>query len=217
MSIITPNSQLSAYELIQRSLVQINECEETQHSPIVHCDLDIQNKQVICKNNNGSQQNIDESPSQSSFQKCKHCAHEEAQLHQQQIEHEHWLKRQRKMDEQVSAEAHCLQQAEMRLAQQESQKSCKTHFFWNEERTKQLLDLIMELRFDYKSLDSTSTGFVPWAWYFKSQERCKEDYSTLKNLSFNALDWQYKALIISYRLTHAILDIIMNHIKLNYV
>ncbi|MBW0550953.1 hypothetical protein O181_090668 [Austropuccinia psidii MF-1] len=156
---------------------------------MVHGDWDIQNKEVICKTYNGSQQNIDKSPSQSSFQKHKHHTHEEAQLHQQQIEHEHWLKRQRKMDKQVSAEAHCLQQAEMKLAQQESQKSHKTRFFWNEESTKQLLDLMMELRFDYKSLDSTSTGFLPWAHYFKNQEKHKEDYSTLKNLSFDMLDW----------------------------
>ncbi|MBW0485960.1 hypothetical protein O181_025675 [Austropuccinia psidii MF-1] len=104
------------------------------------------------------------------------------------------------MDEQVSAEAHRLQQAEMRLAQQESQKMHKTRFLWNEESTKQFLDLMMELRFDYKSLDSTSTGFVPWACYFKSQKRFKEDYSTLKNLSFNMLDQRYKALMTSYRI-----------------
>ncbi|MBW0494538.1 hypothetical protein O181_034253 [Austropuccinia psidii MF-1] len=113
MSNITPNSQLSAYELIQRSLVWINEREETQHSPIVCGDLDIQNKQLICDNHNGSQQAIDETPSQTSLQKRKHRTHEEAQLHRQKIEHKRWLKRQRKMDKRVSAEAHRLQQAEM--------------------------------------------------------------------------------------------------------
>ncbi|MBW0490734.1 hypothetical protein O181_030449 [Austropuccinia psidii MF-1] len=133
------------------------------------------------------------------------------------MEHEHLLKRQRKMDKQVSAEAHCLQQAEMRLAQQETQKSRKTCFFWNEESTKQLLDLMMELRFDYKSLDSTSTGFVPWARYFQNQEEHTEDYSTLKNLSFDTLDQQYKALMNSYRVSHAILDIVMKRINLKYV
>ncbi|MBW0499375.1 hypothetical protein O181_039090 [Austropuccinia psidii MF-1] len=99
MSNITPDSQLSAYELFQRSLVQINEREETQHSPIARGELDIQNKQVICNTHNESQQNIDKSPSQSSFHKRKHCTHEEAQLHWEHIEHERWLKIQRKMDE----------------------------------------------------------------------------------------------------------------------
>ncbi|MBW0589616.1 hypothetical protein O181_129331 [Austropuccinia psidii MF-1] len=98
MSNITPNSQLSAYELIQRSLVQVNEHEETQNSPIVHFALDIQNKQVIWDNLNASQQTIDKTPSQISLQKHKFCTHEEAQLHWKQIEHEHWFKRQRKMD-----------------------------------------------------------------------------------------------------------------------
>ncbi|MBW0522028.1 hypothetical protein O181_061743 [Austropuccinia psidii MF-1] len=81
MSNITPDSQLSAYELIQRSLVQINEHDESQHSPIAHGELEIQNKQLICNIQNDSQQTIDNTPSQSSFQKQKHCTHEEAQLH----------------------------------------------------------------------------------------------------------------------------------------
>ncbi|MBW0572290.1 hypothetical protein O181_112005 [Austropuccinia psidii MF-1] len=200
MSNITPDSQLSAYELIQRSLVQINERDESQHSPIVRGELEIQNEQLICNIQNDSQQTIDDTLSQSSFQKWKRCTHEEAQLHRQKIEHDRWLKRQRKMDERVSAEAHRLQQAEMQLAQQESQKMCKTRFLWNEESTKQLLDLMMEIRFDYESLDSTLTGFVPWARYFKSQERRKEDYSTLKNFSFDTLDQRYKALMTSYRI-----------------
>ncbi|MBW0541447.1 hypothetical protein O181_081162 [Austropuccinia psidii MF-1] len=217
MSNITLDSQLSAYELIQRSLVQINEREESQHSPIVRGELDIQNKQLICNIQNGSQKNIEKTLSQSSFQKWKRPTHEEAELHWQKIEHERWLKRQRKMDKQISAEPHHLQQAEMQLAQQESKKMCKTHFLWNEESTKQLLDLMMELRFDYESLDSTLTGFLPWAHYFKSQERRKEDYSTLKNLSFNTFYWQYKALMTSYRLSHAIIDILKTTIKLNNV
>ncbi|MBW0562727.1 hypothetical protein O181_102442 [Austropuccinia psidii MF-1] len=69
-----------------------------------------------------SQGTMEETPSQASGQQRKRRAHEEAQLHWQKQEHEQSLKRQKKINKRVNAEAQRLQQAESRLAHQEAQK-----------------------------------------------------------------------------------------------
>ncbi|MBW0554492.1 hypothetical protein O181_094207 [Austropuccinia psidii MF-1] len=82
----------------------------------------------------------------------------------------------------------------------EAQKHRKSRFFWSEDSTKELLDLMMELQMDFENMESTLLGFVPWSRYFKSHEHRKHDYVTLKNLTFETLDRRYKALMTTFRI-----------------
>ncbi|MBW0584434.1 hypothetical protein O181_124149 [Austropuccinia psidii MF-1] len=110
------------------------------------------------------------------------------------IEHEHWQKQQRMINERVNAEAQRLRQAETCLAHQEKQKGRRSCFLWNEERTKALLDLMMELRMDYLNTTFTTSGFIAWSCYFKNNENHKKD------LLFETLERRYKALMTTYRM-----------------
>ncbi|MBW0469470.1 hypothetical protein O181_009185 [Austropuccinia psidii MF-1] len=181
----TPDSQLSAYEQISWLLSE--QCEPSE---------------VVENNKNSSQwlmegviNNLGDTASQSSQQKCKQQTHEEAQVHCQQVEHEHWLKQQRRINERVKAEAQRLRQAETRLAHQEQQKHRQGCFLWNEDSMKALLDLMMELR-----MDVTKTGFIAWSHCFKNNENHKRHFDLLKDLSFETLECHYKALMTTYRM-----------------
>ncbi|MBW0491419.1 hypothetical protein O181_031134 [Austropuccinia psidii MF-1] len=130
----TPDSQLSAHEKINWLLSK--QCEQSQ---VVE---DNKNRSPCVLE--GAPNTLGDTASQSSQQKRKHQSHEEAQVYCQQVEHERWLKQQRRINERVNAEAQRLRQAEKRLAHQEQQKGCRGCFLWNEESTKVLLDLMME-------------------------------------------------------------------------
>ncbi|MBW0542949.1 hypothetical protein O181_082664 [Austropuccinia psidii MF-1] len=186
----TPDSQLSAYEQINRLLSE--HCEQSQ---VVEDDKNI--SPCILE---GMPNTLGDTASQSSQQKRKRRTHEEAQVHRQQVEQERRLKRQKKINERVNAEAQRLRQAEMRLAHQEQQKGRRGRFLWNEESTKALLDLMMELRMDYLNTDFTTSGFIAWSRYFKNNENRKKDFDLLKDLSFETLERHYKALMTTYRM-----------------
>ncbi|MBW0506176.1 hypothetical protein O181_045891 [Austropuccinia psidii MF-1] len=186
----TPDSQLSTYE-------QINWLLSKQ------CEL----FQVVEDNKNRSQcilegvlNTLGDTASQSSQQKHKQQTHEEAQVHCQQVEHECWLKQQRRINERFNAEVQRLRQAETHLAHQEQQKGHHGHFLWNEDSTKAFLDLMMELRMDYLNTDFITMGFIAWSCYFKNNENHQKDFDLLKDLSFETLEWGYKALMTTYRM-----------------
>ncbi|MBW0555347.1 hypothetical protein O181_095062, partial [Austropuccinia psidii MF-1] len=176
----TPDSQLSAYEQINWLLSE--QCEQSQ---------------VVEDNKNRSPWALEGAPntsgdtaSQSSQQKRKLQAHEEAQVYCQQVEHEWRLKRKRRINKRVNAEAQRLRQTETHLAHQEQQKGCCGCFLWNEESTKALL----ELRMDYLNTNFTTSGFIAWSRYFKNNENHKKD------LLFETLEHRYKALMTTYRM-----------------
>ncbi|MBW0580220.1 hypothetical protein O181_119935 [Austropuccinia psidii MF-1] len=179
----TPDSQLSAYEEINWLLSE--QCEQSQ---VVE---DNKNRSPCVLE--GTPNTLGDTASQSLQQKRKCRTHEEAQVYRQQVEHEQWQKRQRRINERVNAEAQRLRQAETRLAHQEQQKGRRGRFLWNEDSTKALLDLMM----DYLNTNFTTLGFIAWSRYFKNNENRKKD------LSFETLEHHYKALMTTYRVSHS--------------
>ncbi|MBW0542471.1 hypothetical protein O181_082186 [Austropuccinia psidii MF-1] len=81
----TPDSQLSAYEQINRLLSE--QCEQSQ---VVE---DNKNRSPCILE--GTPNMLGDTASQSSQQKRKRQTHEEAQVYRQQVERERWQKRQR--------------------------------------------------------------------------------------------------------------------------
>ncbi|MBW0548664.1 hypothetical protein O181_088379 [Austropuccinia psidii MF-1] len=188
MANVTPDSQLSAYECFQRQ-IHTNQ-EEDDENTSCPASLNIENERGTELHNGPSsiQPLFEESPSQGSSQKRKRRTSEEARLHQQQLEHERILKRQRRENDRVNAEAQRLKQIERRVAQENQEHNRKTRFFWNEESTRQLLDMMRELRMDFHNMDGTTAGFIPWARFFKTHENRKTNFTLLKNLSFETLE-----------------------------
>ncbi|MBW0487611.1 hypothetical protein O181_027326 [Austropuccinia psidii MF-1] len=117
----TPDSQLSAYEKINWFLS--DQCEQSQvvedNKNISPCVLE------------GAPNTLGDTVSESLQQKHKRQTHEEAQVYRQQVEHERWLKPQRRINKRFNAEAQRLMQAETRLAHQEQQKGHPGRFLWN--------------------------------------------------------------------------------------
>ncbi|MBW0520211.1 hypothetical protein O181_059926 [Austropuccinia psidii MF-1] len=177
----TPDSQLSTYEQINWLLSK--QCEPSE---VVEDNKNI--SQCILE---GVLNTLGDTASQSSLQKHKQ-THEEAQVHHQQVEHECWLKQQRRINETVNAEVQRLRQAETHLAHQEQQKGCHSHFLWNEDSTKALLDLMM----DYLNM-----VFIAWSHYFKNNKNHKKEFNLLKDLSFETLKCCYEALMTTYRVS----------------
>ncbi|MBW0562690.1 hypothetical protein O181_102405 [Austropuccinia psidii MF-1] len=182
----TPDSQLSTYEKINWLLSE--QCEPSQ---VVE---DNKNRSPCVLE--GVPNTLGDTSSQSLQQKHKCQTHEEAQVHCHQVEHELWLKQQRRINERVNSESQRLRQAETCLAHQEQQKGCHSRFLWNEESTKALLDLMMELRMDHLNTDFITSGFIAWSCYFHNNENHKKD------LLFEMLECCYKALMTTYRVIH---------------
>ncbi|MBW0525499.1 hypothetical protein O181_065214 [Austropuccinia psidii MF-1] len=187
----TPDSQLSAYE-------KINQLLSKQCEPLQVVEDNKNRSQCIME---GMLNTLGDTASQSSQKKHKQQPHEEAQVHFQQMEHEFWLKQQRRINERVNAEVQRLRQAETHLAHQAKQKGHHSHFLWNEDSTKAFLDLMMELRIDYLNMDFVKLGFIAWSCYFKNNENHQKDFDLLKDLSFETLECCYKALMTTYRVS----------------
>ncbi|MBW0544842.1 hypothetical protein O181_084557 [Austropuccinia psidii MF-1] len=136
--------------------------------------------------------NFEETTSQNSTQRQKRRTHKEACLHHQQLEQDQIAKRQRRNNDQVNSETQRLQQAEHCQAKCNQERNHKSHFFWNETSTKQLLEMMRELQMDYLNMDATTSGFIPWSHFFKTNENQKVTYDLLKNLSFDTLERRYK-------------------------
>ncbi|MBW0552930.1 hypothetical protein O181_092645 [Austropuccinia psidii MF-1] len=103
------------------------------------------------------------------------------------------LKRQWWENNQVNAEAQRLKQVEQRLAHEANERNRKCQFFWNEESTPKLLEMMRELHIDFFNMDETTSGFIPWTQFFKMNENCKQEFELLKDLAFETLESQYKA------------------------
>ncbi|MBW0517993.1 hypothetical protein O181_057708 [Austropuccinia psidii MF-1] len=179
----TPDSQLSAYGKINWFLSE--QCDKSQ---VVE---DNKNRSPCVLE--GSPNTLGDTESQSSQQKRKSQTREEAQVYHQQVEHEWWLKQQRRINKRFNAEAQRLMQAETCLARQEQQEGHPGRFLWNEESTKALLDL----RMDYLNTNFTTLGFIAWSPYFKNNENHKKD------LLLETLEHCYKALMMTYRVSNS--------------
>ncbi|MBW0470404.1 hypothetical protein O181_010119 [Austropuccinia psidii MF-1] len=101
----TPNSQLSSYKCINRLLSgnqdQLDDVHWGQMSP----NLTNENMEQTNSGQITGQMNWEASPSETSTQRRKRCTSEEARLYWQQREHERMLKRQRRENDRVNAEA----------------------------------------------------------------------------------------------------------------
>ncbi|MBW0542287.1 hypothetical protein O181_082002 [Austropuccinia psidii MF-1] len=117
------------------------------------------------------------------------------------IGHECILERQQIENDRVNAEAQQLKQIERHVAQENQEHNQKTRFFWNDESTRQLLEMMRELQMDFLKMDGTKAGFIPWARFFKKHENHETNFSLLRNLSFETLEYCYKALITVYKVS----------------
>ncbi|MBW0504233.1 hypothetical protein O181_043948 [Austropuccinia psidii MF-1] len=109
------------------------------------------------------------------------------------------LKRQQRENDRVNAEAQRLKQVERHLAQETNERNRKSRFFWNEDSTRQLLEMMRDLHNEFVNMDETMCGFIPWSRFFKTNENHKHDYNLLKDLSFETLERRYKALLAIYK------------------
>ncbi|MBW0587916.1 hypothetical protein O181_127631 [Austropuccinia psidii MF-1] len=156
-----PDLQLSSYKrlncLLSGNQVEVDNVHSVQVSPNLMND----NMEQPLLGPIIAQCNLEASPSQSSSQRRKRCTSEEARLYRQKLEHERMLKRQWWENDRVNAEAQRLKQVERRLANEANERNRKCRFFWNEDSTKQLLEMMRELRLDFVNMDETTSGFIP--------------------------------------------------------
>ncbi|MBW0531414.1 hypothetical protein O181_071129 [Austropuccinia psidii MF-1] len=163
MDNLTPDSQLSSYKRINCQMSgnqdQLDDVDSGQMSP----NLTNENMEQTNSGQITSQMNLEASPSETSTQQRKRRTSEEARLYWQQREHERMLKRQRRENDGVNAEAQRLKQVERCLAQETNERNHKSRFFWNEDSTRQLLEMMRDLRNEFVNMDETMCGFIPWS------------------------------------------------------
>ncbi|MBW0568058.1 hypothetical protein O181_107773 [Austropuccinia psidii MF-1] len=188
MANLMPNSQLSSYKCLNCLLSGNHKENEDIHSVEVSPNLTNDNMEQQRSGPIIAQSNFEGSPSQSSSQRRKRRTSEEAQLYRQKLEHERMLKRQRRENDRVNAEAQRLKQVEHCLAHEENERNQKSQFFWNEDSTRQLLEMMRELRIDFVNMDETTSGFIPWTQFFKMNENRKWEFALLKELGFETIE-----------------------------
>ncbi|MBW0548949.1 hypothetical protein O181_088664 [Austropuccinia psidii MF-1] len=129
MANVTPDSQLSTYKCFQRQIGANQEEEDENTSCEASLNTENEGRTKLHNGPISTRPLFEESTSQGSSQKRKRRTSEEARLHRQQLEHDHILKRQRRENDQVNAEAQRLKQIERHVAQENQERNCKTHFF----------------------------------------------------------------------------------------
>ncbi|MBW0574326.1 hypothetical protein O181_114041 [Austropuccinia psidii MF-1] len=192
MANLTPDYQLSSYKHLNHLLSGNQDKLDEVHLVQVSPNLMYENMEQPILGPIIAQSNLEGSPSQSSSQRQKRGTSEEAQLYLQKLEHEQMLKRQQQENNQVNSEAQRLKQVEWHLAHEANERNRKCRFFWNEESTWKLLEMIKELNIDFVNMEETTSGFIPWTQFFKMNENCKQEFKLLKDLAFETLERQYK-------------------------
>ncbi|MBW0578130.1 hypothetical protein O181_117845 [Austropuccinia psidii MF-1] len=200
MANLTPNSQLSSYERLNRLLSENQEDHEDVHSNQVSPNLTTEIMEEPLSGQILGKMNFEALPSQTSTQRRKRRMSEEAQLYWQKLEHKCMLKRQRRENNHVNAEAQRLKQVEQCLAQETNERNCKSRFFWNGDSTRQLLEMMRDLHIKFVNMDETMSVFIPWSHFFKTNENHKHEFQLLKDLSCKTLERQYKALMAIYKI-----------------
>ncbi|MBW0546430.1 hypothetical protein O181_086145 [Austropuccinia psidii MF-1] len=112
MTNVTPDSQLSSYERLNRLLSENQEEHEDVHSDQVSPNLTTEIMEQPLSGQIMGQMNFESFPSQTSTQQQKRCTSEEAQLYRQQLENKCMLKRKRHENDCVNAEAQRLKKVE---------------------------------------------------------------------------------------------------------
>ncbi|MBW0559276.1 hypothetical protein O181_098991 [Austropuccinia psidii MF-1] len=112
MAKVTPNSQLSSCERLNCLLSENQEEHEDIHSIQVSTNLTTEIMKQPWSGQIQGQMNFEALQSQTSTQRLKRHTSEEAQLYWQQLKQECMLKRQRRENNRVNAEAQRLKQVE---------------------------------------------------------------------------------------------------------
>jgi len=89
-----------------------------------------------------------------------------------------------------------------RKQQTEAEKTNATpRFIWTEAATLDLLDLVSKLKNEHEIAEEQTPGFIPWIRFFQDNIGCKNQYETLKSLSFDTISRRYKVLVTTYKVS----------------